>query len=180
MDATRKLPGLQKVASPAFKNGTGALKKSQPVLQFIRPYVPELVGWLRDFGQGAANYDANGHYARIQPIFNAFQFRDLPAGPPQLVPLPVSQRLAGLQTQVMRRCPGAASQPAGRLGAVPRLRRQPRLRPERAAARAMIRRAVPIALRASRPSPRSSSCSPRASAARTTTACGRSSTTRAS
>jgi phospholipid/cholesterol/gamma-HCH transport system substrate-binding protein len=111
VEATRKLPGLQRVASPAFKNGSGALEKSQPVLEFIRPYLPELVGWFRDFGVGAANYDANGHYARIQPIFNAFQFKDLPAGPPQLVPLPDTERLAGLQTQLMKRCPGSASQP---------------------------------------------------------------------
>jgi phospholipid/cholesterol/gamma-HCH transport system substrate-binding protein len=111
VEATRKLPGFQKAASPAFRDATGALKKSQPVLQFVRPYVPELVGWLRDFGVGAANYDANGHYARIQPIFNAFQLHDLPTGPDQLVPLPVSQRLAGLQTGQMRRCPGMASQP---------------------------------------------------------------------
>jgi phospholipid/cholesterol/gamma-HCH transport system substrate-binding protein len=112
VEATQKLPGFQRVASPALKNGTGALKRSQPVLEFIRPYIPELVGWFRDFGVGGANYDANGHYARIQPIFNAFQFNDQPAQPPQLVPLPVSQRLAGLQTGMLRRCPGSASQPA--------------------------------------------------------------------
>ena len=112
VEATRKLPGFQKVASPAFASGTGALKKGQPVLEFLRPYVPELVGWFRDFGVGAANYDANGHYARIQPIFNAFQLEELPVGPPQLVPLPVAQRLDGLQTGILRRCPGAASQPA--------------------------------------------------------------------
>jgi phospholipid/cholesterol/gamma-HCH transport system substrate-binding protein len=110
VEATRKLPGFQKVASPAFSAGTGALQKSQPVLEFVRPYIPELVGWFRDFGVGAANYDANGHYARIQPIFNAFQFRDLPAGGSTLVPLPVSQRLDGLQTAMLRRCPGTASQ----------------------------------------------------------------------
>ena len=92
VEATRKMPKLQRVASPAFQHGTKALQDAQPVLEFIRPYVPELVGWFRDFGVGAANYDANGHYARIQPIFNAFQYRDLPAGP-TLVPLPVSQRL---------------------------------------------------------------------------------------
>jgi phospholipid/cholesterol/gamma-HCH transport system substrate-binding protein len=110
VDATRKLPGFQKIAGPAFRSGTGALKKSQPVLEFVRPYIPELVGWFRDFGVGAANYDANGHYARIQPIFNAFQFRDLPAGGSTLVPLPVSQRLDGLQTDMLKRCPGSASQ----------------------------------------------------------------------
>ena len=42
------------------------------MLHFIRPYAPDLVGWFRDFGQSTANYDANGHFARIQPIFNAF------------------------------------------------------------------------------------------------------------
>jgi phospholipid/cholesterol/gamma-HCH transport system substrate-binding protein len=112
VEATRKLPGFQRIASPAFSSGTGALKKSQPVLEFARPYIPELVGWFRDFGVGAANYDANGHYARIQPIFNAFQLEDLPAGPAQLVPLPVAQRLDGLQTGMLKRCPGTASQPA--------------------------------------------------------------------
>jgi phospholipid/cholesterol/gamma-HCH transport system substrate-binding protein len=110
VEATRKLPGFQKLASPAFKDGTGALRKSQPVLEFVRPYIPELVGWFRDFGIGAANYDANGHYARIQPIFNAFELHELPAGGSTLVPLPVSQRLDGLQTEMMKRCPGTASQ----------------------------------------------------------------------
>lgn len=112
VEATRKLPGLQRVASPALKSNTQALQKGQPVLEFIRPYLPELTGWFRDFGVGAANYDANGHYARIQPIFNAFQVHDQPVGPAQLVPLPVAQRLAGLQTGILKRCPGSASQPA--------------------------------------------------------------------
>jgi phospholipid/cholesterol/gamma-HCH transport system substrate-binding protein len=111
VEATRKLPGFQRLASPAFRDGTGALKKSQPVLEFARPYLPELVGWLRDFGVGAANYDANGHYARIQPIFNAFQLNDVPTGPDVLTPLPDNQRLDGLSTGNLRRCPGGASQP---------------------------------------------------------------------
>jgi phospholipid/cholesterol/gamma-HCH transport system substrate-binding protein len=109
VDATRKLPRLQRVATPAFRNGRRALVKAQPVLEFVRPYTPDLVGWFRDFGQGAANYDANGHFARIQPIFNAFQFTDNPAGG-VLSPVPPSQRLDGVQTGVQRRCPGAATQ----------------------------------------------------------------------
>jgi phospholipid/cholesterol/gamma-HCH transport system substrate-binding protein len=109
IDATRKLPQLERVASPAFRNGTQALKKADPVLKFARPYTPDLVGWLRDFGQGASNYDANGHFARIQPIFNAFQFTDNPAGG-VLQPIPPSQRFAGFQNGVIRRCPGAATQ----------------------------------------------------------------------
>ena len=110
-DATRKMPALQRVATPAFRDGREALQKAQPVLEFIRPYTPDFTGWLRDFGQGASNYDANGHYARIQPIFNAFNFNDNPAGG-VLTPIPPSQRFDGLETNQLRRCPGAASQPA--------------------------------------------------------------------
>ena len=109
VEATRKMPSLQKVASPAFTQGQAALQRAQPVLEFIRPYTPDLVGWLRDFGQGAANYDANGHYARIQPIFNAFSFADNPAGG-VLTPIPTTKKMDGLQTGFLKRCPGAASQ----------------------------------------------------------------------
>jgi phospholipid/cholesterol/gamma-HCH transport system substrate-binding protein len=101
----------REVASPAFQQGRAALQRAQPVLEFIRPYTPDLVGWLRDFGQGAANYDANGHYARVQPIFNAFSFTDNPAGG-VLTPIEPSERMDGLETGVIKRCPGAASQRA--------------------------------------------------------------------
>ena len=111
LDATRKLPGLQKVASPTFAHSTQALRKSQPVLEFIRPYTPELTGWFHDFGQATANYDANGHFARIQPIFNAFQFTDTPSGG-VLTPQGIDSKFEGLQTGVAARCPGAASQRA--------------------------------------------------------------------
>jgi phospholipid/cholesterol/gamma-HCH transport system substrate-binding protein len=104
-DLMKKLPSLQRVAKPAFADSITALQRSQPVVSFIRPYTPEFVGWLRDFGQGAANYDANGHFARIQPIFNA-------TSPNSLVPTPIptGDRFAGLQQGNTKRCPGAASQ----------------------------------------------------------------------
>jgi phospholipid/cholesterol/gamma-HCH transport system substrate-binding protein len=111
LDATRKLPALQRVASPAFKNSTVALEKSQPVLEYIRPYTPDLTGWFHDFGQGTSNYDANGHFARIQPIFNAFTFTDNQSGG-VLTPNTLNNKFDGLQTGVDRRCPGAASQRA--------------------------------------------------------------------
>jgi phospholipid/cholesterol/gamma-HCH transport system substrate-binding protein len=111
VDATLKLPGFERLTRPAFRSSTGALKASQPVLEFLRPYATELEGWFRDFGAGASNYDANGHYARIQPIFNAFQLHDLPAGGQVLTPQLPSQRMTGLETGLLERCPGAASQP---------------------------------------------------------------------
>jgi phospholipid/cholesterol/gamma-HCH transport system substrate-binding protein len=110
-DATRKFPALSDSATPAFRAGRQALQRAQPVLEFLRPYSPELVGWLRDFGQSSANYDANGHFARVQPIFNAFDFTAGPAGG-TLTPIAPSQRFNGLQTNRLRRCPGGASQPA--------------------------------------------------------------------
>jgi phospholipid/cholesterol/gamma-HCH transport system substrate-binding protein len=109
VEATRKMPSLQRAATPAFRNGRQALVKAQPVLEFARPYTPDFIGWVRDFGQGSANYDANGHYARIQPMFNAFQFADNPAGG-LLTPVPPANRMDGVETGVIRRCPGAATQ----------------------------------------------------------------------
>jgi phospholipid/cholesterol/gamma-HCH transport system substrate-binding protein len=109
VEATRKMPALQRAATPAFRNGRQALERLQPVLEFARPYTPDLVGWFRDFGEGAANYDANGHFARIQPIFNAFQFTDNPAGG-VLTPVPPANRMDGVDTGNLRRCPGAATQ----------------------------------------------------------------------
>ena len=109
VEATRKMPSLQRAATPAFRNGRQALVKAQPVLEFARPYTPDFIGWVRDFGQGSANYDANGHYARIQPMFNAFQFADNPAGG-LLTPVPPANRMDGVQTGAIRRCPGAATQ----------------------------------------------------------------------
>jgi phospholipid/cholesterol/gamma-HCH transport system substrate-binding protein len=104
-----KMPNLQSTAQPVFAHSITALNKTEPVVKFIRPYTPDFVGWMRDFGQGAANYDANGHYARIQPIFNTFSFADNPSGG-TLTPIPNSQRLTGLATGQVKRCPGAASQ----------------------------------------------------------------------
>jgi phospholipid/cholesterol/gamma-HCH transport system substrate-binding protein len=111
IDLLHKTPTLEKAAKPAFSNTSKALQRSIPVLSFIRPYTADFVGWFRDFGQGAGNYDANGHYARIQPIFNSYSFTDNPAGG-TLTPKPAgSSPFEGLTTGNYKRCPGAASQP---------------------------------------------------------------------
>ena len=80
------------------------------MLEFARPYTPDLVGWFRDFGQGAANYDANGHFARIQPIFNAFQFTDNPAGGAADADPARAAHGRPRRPASSRRCPGAATQ----------------------------------------------------------------------
>jgi phospholipid/cholesterol/gamma-HCH transport system substrate-binding protein len=111
IDLLRKQPQLTKVATPTFQHTIKGLQQSTPVLQFIRPYAPDLIGWFRDFGQSTANYDANGHFARISPIVNAFQFTDNPAGG-TLTALAPAERQVGLQSGKVRRCPGAATQAA--------------------------------------------------------------------
>lgn len=110
-DATKNLPALQRIASPTFRRAITAMRKGQPVIDFLRPYSPDLVGWFRDFGQSAANYDANGHYARVLPITGMFDFEQNADGSSTLQPVPPSQRLSGLESGYDRRCPGAASQP---------------------------------------------------------------------
>ena len=107
----RKAPRLASTAEPALRNTSTTLRKLTPVLDFIRPYSSDLVGWFRDFGQGVANYDANGHFARIQPVYNTFSFTDNAAGG-MLTPQDPDDRLVGLQQGVYKRCPGGGTQPA--------------------------------------------------------------------
>lgn len=42
-----------------------ALTGLTPVLDFLRPYTPELAGWATNWGSAGGNYDANGHYVRF-------------------------------------------------------------------------------------------------------------------
>jgi len=65
--ALRGLPGLEKVATPAFKSTTSTLKPVSPVVAMARPYVPDVIaGLMNGFGGNVGGYyDANGRYARI-------------------------------------------------------------------------------------------------------------------
>jgi phospholipid/cholesterol/gamma-HCH transport system substrate-binding protein len=111
IDLTRKMPQLASIADKTFPDDIEALTKTLPVISYIRPYTPDLAGWITKFGEAGNPYDANGHYARVQPIFNQFQYTDTPAGP-TLVPLDntVAGR-NGLNARNSLRCPGAAMQP---------------------------------------------------------------------
>jgi phospholipid/cholesterol/gamma-HCH transport system substrate-binding protein len=111
IELNQKAPKLADLASSVFPRSIKALQESEPVIRYIRPYGPDLIGWITKFGQAAANYDANGHYARISPLFNAFQFSSTPTGD-VLVPSQAGQRLDGLEFGKGDRCPGAAIQRA--------------------------------------------------------------------
>jgi phospholipid/cholesterol/gamma-HCH transport system substrate-binding protein len=111
IDLTRKQPRLNRAASVAFPRSIRALQKSQPVIEYIRPYTPDLAGWVTKFGQGASNYDAHGHFARIQPMFNPFSITSVPLLGQVLTPVQNASRLQGLQTTKSFRCPGGSTQP---------------------------------------------------------------------
>ncbi|KLL11258.1 MULTISPECIES: MlaD family protein [Protofrankia] len=57
-------PGLLDQAHAAVPGTTAALDYLQPAFAFLRPYTPEAVSFLGQWGSAFANYDANGHYAR--------------------------------------------------------------------------------------------------------------------
>ena len=99
-------PALNSGAQKAFPASIKAINDSLPTLSYARPYAPEFVGFLRDFGQSTANYDANGHYARASPAFGAFNYNGS-----ALDYLGVN-RDAWEQNgpSIVPRCPGAASQ----------------------------------------------------------------------
>jgi phospholipid/cholesterol/gamma-HCH transport system substrate-binding protein len=111
IELTRKMPRLASLASRVFPRTIRTLNRAQPVVEYARVYTPDLAGWFTKFGQGASAYDANGHYARIQPIFSPFSFSDLPAGD-LLVPLgPGQTRLSSFAARQFKRCPGGSVQP---------------------------------------------------------------------
>jgi phospholipid/cholesterol/gamma-HCH transport system substrate-binding protein len=106
-DLANVLPSLYKrlvTASPAVVQGE---KESVPITAFFGPYAPDLAGTLRTFGQSGAYYDGNGGYARVSPILPSFSLSEN-----TLTPTTPQQALANLKTEQLRRCPGAATQPA--------------------------------------------------------------------
>ncbi|MGX6447030.1 MlaD family protein [Patulibacter sp. S7RM1-6] len=110
LDALRDLPALEKATRTALPNSTKALEQSTPMLSFIRPYGPDLMGWFRSFGSAAATYDGNGHYLSTMPVFDAFKTEDDGEGGKYVDKEPAERgKGAGLSTGNLRRCPGAAS-----------------------------------------------------------------------
>ena len=107
-DFVRALPALATSLESSTAAAIPADRESIPITAFFGPYSPDLQGTLREFGQTTAYYDANGHYARISPVFPDFALNSKN----NLEPASASQALAPLKTGQLRKCPGAATQPA--------------------------------------------------------------------
>ena len=94
------------------------------MVEFGRPYTPDLLGFLSKFAEVSAYYDANGHYARVSTAdanwFHYCKPGDTNAvctggGGPyttgQLAPIPSGQQFNGLTFGTFTRCPGGSTQP---------------------------------------------------------------------
>jgi phospholipid/cholesterol/gamma-HCH transport system substrate-binding protein len=115
-DATLALPALAEALASGSPHDITALQESVPLTAFFGPYAPDLQGFVRDFGQGGSYYDANGHYARVSPVFDGFT-----VGPNNTLK-PAASPEAGLQgliTGQLRRCPGSAANPSPADGSAP-------------------------------------------------------------
>ena len=108
IELTSKQPRLAELTASVFPRAIRTLDRSDPVISYARPYIPDLSGWLTKFGQVAAYYDANGHYARVQPVFDPTSFdRDLY----KLIGVSPADRLNSLGRDSRPDCPGGATQP---------------------------------------------------------------------
>jgi phospholipid/cholesterol/gamma-HCH transport system substrate-binding protein len=107
-DLIRALPALAKTLTTSSPASVTALQESVPITAFFGPYAPDLSGTLRTFGQAGAYYDANGHYARLSPVFPSFKLGEKN----NLTPTTPQNALESLKSGQLRRCPGAATNPA--------------------------------------------------------------------
>ena len=107
IELTAKQPRLAELTASVFPRAIRALDEAQPVISYARLYTPDLAGWFTKFGQVAAYYDANGHYARVMPVFSPARRN----ADNTLEALPPQQRLEGFERGVLRHCPGGSVQP---------------------------------------------------------------------
>jgi phospholipid/cholesterol/gamma-HCH transport system substrate-binding protein len=107
IELTAKQPRLAELTASVFPRAIRALDRAQPVISYARLYTPDLAGWFTKFGQVAGYYDANGHYARVMPVFSPARRN----ADNTLEALPPNQRLEGYERGILRHCPGGAVQP---------------------------------------------------------------------
>ena len=108
IDLERALPPLASLAAGAFPRAIATMDRSQNDLNELRSYTPDITALLTQLDLVTGYYDANGHYARIQPNLAAFHYDPLLN---ELEPQSASQRTSGFEIGATRRCPGGAMQP---------------------------------------------------------------------
>jgi phospholipid/cholesterol/gamma-HCH transport system substrate-binding protein len=66
-DATGDFAALEQRAADAIPITVKSMQDSEKNLVFLRPYIPDLMSAIAHLNQDTAYYDADGHYARVQP-----------------------------------------------------------------------------------------------------------------
>ena len=92
-----------------FPRAIRTLDRAQPVVEYARGYTPDLTGWITKFAEAAGYYDANGHYARVQPVFSPSAFNQATN---TLTAIPPINRLDQFEQGWRNRCPGGSTQPS--------------------------------------------------------------------
>jgi phospholipid/cholesterol/gamma-HCH transport system substrate-binding protein len=96
----------------AFEAVRRASRGVSPQVGYLRPYMPDMMGWFDDFSRSGM-YDALGGFSRAGTQFNAFT---LTPGLGQLAPVPPQLRevatASNLATGRNNRCPGSSVPPA--------------------------------------------------------------------
>jgi phospholipid/cholesterol/gamma-HCH transport system substrate-binding protein len=123
-DSLREVPSVERKAARAVPQTIGGLDASQPVIEFARPYMPDLMGFISKFAEVTAYYDANSHYARVSSAqSNIFHYcapgdtnsQCASAGGPyatgELAPIPPNEQFNDLEFGLFTRCPGGSTQP---------------------------------------------------------------------
>lgn len=110
-ELTLTLPRVQPRTSRAFDSSIRAISAFQPTLDFFRPYWGELVNGFANLGQIAGYYDANGHFARVQPAgIDIFEYD---SGTEMLNPVSMADQLNQFPGfEPSKRCPGGGTQSA--------------------------------------------------------------------
>src|SRR5690606_26213178 len=110
-ELTKTLPKVQPRTSKAFDSSIKAISAFQPTLDFFRPYWGEFINGFANLGQITGYYDANGHFARVQPAgVNLFEYD---AGTETLNPVSMADQynqFPGFERS--KRCPGGGTQSA--------------------------------------------------------------------
>lgn len=109
IDLTAKQPRLAQLTATVFPRAIRTLDRAQPVVEYARGYTPDLTGWITKFAEVAGYYDANGHYARISPVFSPSAFNQAAN---TLTAIPPINRLDQFQQGFRNRCPGGSIQPS--------------------------------------------------------------------
>jgi phospholipid/cholesterol/gamma-HCH transport system substrate-binding protein len=106
-DYALALPGLARALQTSTPATVQSLRESIPITAFWGPYAPDLVNGVKAFGETGSYYDADGHYARLSPVFPDFTLEGN-----TLKPASAQSVIANLKSGQLRRCPGGATQAA--------------------------------------------------------------------